>query len=422
MRIVTLITLIILTLVMIFGCSTRKNIIGEDSDLEPNVVEIKAEQGLFEYYYSYENETGNFMRNTKSITGHFRGNESITLLRFTNLPDSGFVLTEDPTLTLKIRNNYNAEGMTLRFGLIRQNWHHFFATWEQAEENIEWELSWDDQSAMEILDGLLGMVTEEDSLVITIPSVKMQDIIEGWIQEEPESYGLAIFSEVSNGRNDQYVEFYSRETTNGPILNFEYYTAETDTIIYTYERMPLQQTFINSKKPVEGYYAGEEIIIGNIVPTRSVIKLNLEEDSFDLPPNIDLKMITVNRADLIVHRKTDEDMYHFTVEPFEFYPYYLLEEFAPSETEKLPIEAENIGNFTTTVTSFFGVDAEYVSLNITPIVQAHISEIKENFGLLITSSLENKDNGFIGFYTPDSVEIEKRPYLRVIYTLPFLPE
>jgi hypothetical protein len=426
MRMVSIITLVVLLFLFVAGCSDKKNVIGDDSNLHPYYTEIKADS-LFQYFYSYENETGSFIRNDKSLTGHFRTNESITLLRFTNLPDSGFVFTEEtaPSLILPVKKHFNSEGMVLRIGIIKQFWHHFFATWENAEEDVEWEKSWDDYSAMTLLEGIEEyIVSEEDSTVVfTLPKEVLEGIIEGWTMEDPEGYGFAVYAE-DGGVADSYLEFYSRETSDGPLLSFDYYATEGDTAAVSYERMPVHQTFINSKQPVEGYYTGEELQIANIVPTRTAIKLNLFDEFFvSLSPEEDLKKITINKAELVLYKEQEEGTSHFGESRFEIFPYIIVNnEYPLEEADNLPIPVEDLQSISPTFTSVITETQDSLAVNITSIVQSHISELKPNLGFIITSSLENKDNSFIGFYPPGHLEEEKRPYLRILYTLPFIPE
>ncbi len=421
MRVVIVISILIL--ILISGCSDKKNVIGEGTDLHPYLVDIRAED-LFEYYYAYENETGNFIRNTKSIVGNFRGNESITLIRFSNLPDSNFVLQEDPQLILTMNKHYNSEGMNLRFGTISQIWDPLHVSWEKSGQDSLWHQSWDDYSNMTILEEIVQQISETDStLTVNLPMDLMTDLIQGWIKDTPETYGLAIFADLAENNNNSYVEFFSRETSDGPVLKFEYLAAPGDTTFVTYERMPIYNSFINSKQPVDGYYIEEEILVGNIVPTRSVVKLNLQSEYFNpLPEDDDLKKITVNKAELILFKQTQNEASHFAEQLFQIYPYYLINEFSPEEIGSLPIAVENMGIVNPTYTSIISETADSVAVNITSIVQSHISELKDNYGLVISSSLENKDNSFISFYPPNTLDESKKPYLRVIYTLPFEPQ
>lgn len=418
-----IITLTCLFMVLLSGCSNKKNVLGEENDHPLYLVEIGPEN-LFETYFSYENETKNYIRNNKSITGHFRGNESITLLRFANFPSSGFVLSEDAKLTLQIKSEYNSQDMVLRIGKIRQFWHHFYATWEKAEQDVEWNYDWNTYETLEIMEGIEYIVNENDSTVVfTFSKELMEDLIEEWEQEEPESFGFALFNEKAGDKpeTDKYLEFYTREHVNGPLLKFEYYPSEGDTTKVVYERMPVHNTFINSKEPAEDYFTGHEIKIGNILPTRSLLKLNLSKDFFEvLPPDGNIKMITVNKAELILFRQKEEENYHFPEMLFEIFPYSLLQDYDPYEEngKQLPVET---GDYETLVPSFTSVllkEADSVAVNITSIVQAHISEIKTNYGFLLTSPHENRDNGFVTFYGPEHVEEKKRPVLRIIYSLP----
>ena len=415
-------TLIIVAFIIIAGCSDKKNVIGDGSDIVPYMVDIDSDT-LFEqgYYYSYEDYTKPFLRNTKSLVGNFAQTEFITLLRFGNLPDSGFVITEDPELILRLKHGHNQEGMQLKLGLIKQRWEPLFATWNKAEEEVDWEDDWNDYSTITILDEIEQTVTDADSILFAIPADLMTSVIEGWVKDVPLSYGLALFA--AGNRDDNYVELYTRETADGPRLQFDYLVSVADTVSVRYDRMPIYNTFINSAHPVDGYYLENEIKIGNIVPRRGVLKFDLDHEMFaNVTDEEHLKKITVNKAELVLFRTDDENEYHFAESLFEIYPYYLLKEYAPDDLSGLPIPAEDIGIISPTFTSILRVDADSVAVNITSIIQSFVSDLKENKGIIITSSLENKDASFVGFYSPDHTEGEKRPYLRIIYTLPFIPE
>ncbi len=425
MRIVSAVSLVILVIILLAGCSDRKNVIGEESDLHPYLVEVKSDT-LFQYHYSYENKTATFLRNDKSISGSFGSNESITLLRFAGLPDSGFVVTEEPEpeLRLQIKNHYNTEGMVLRLGMVKQFWHHFSATWEYAEEDVEWKQSWDDLSTVLPLEGAEYQVSEEDSTVVfSFSRSQMQEMVEGWILPEAEGYGFAVYTDAIEGE-DAYIEFYSRETDEGPVLAYDFLETEEDTTVVSYDKMPAQQTFINSRKPVDDYYLGDDLVVGNIVPTRSLIRLNLFEEFFDpLPADGDLKKISINKAELILFRQKDEDKYHFAEPRFELFPHIVInQEYSPDDLDKLPVIVDDLETISPSFTSVISDTEDSSAVDITSIVQAHISELRDNKGFVITSSLENKDNGFISFYSQEHEDENKRPYLRILYSLPFIPE
>jgi len=416
MKIVSLISLIVLSVILIPGCSDRKNIIGEDTDIQPLVSTIPGES-LIEYSYSYQNKPSRFLRNDKSIVGNFLLNESIILYRFGSLPASGFVITEEPAeLVMNIKSQYNSDVLILRLALVKQQWNHIDATWEYAEEDVEWEEDW-----LDILD-ISNEISESDSTVVfTFHPYLMQEIAEGWIEEEPESYGLAVFASLVDNNDNRYLECWSRETADAPRLKFEYHPAEDDTTVVEYNRIPVQETFINSHIVEDGTYLGEEIVLGNIAPTRTVMKLNIEEEFFEqLPADGDLKKITVNKAELFLFRQENEENYHFAETLFEIYPYILQEEYLPEDLDETI--NENMEIVSPSYTSILNSTADSVAVNITSIVQAYISELRDNRGIVLRSSLENKDNSFVSFYSQDYQNEEKRPYLRIIYTLPFLPE
>jgi len=421
MRIVSIILVVMLMFILLSGCSNRKNVIGEDTEIQPHILTIASED-IIEYSYSYQNNPTPFLRNNKSIVGKFLHNESLTLYRFANLPDSGFVATEEPAeLVINIKSHYNSEGLILHLGLIKQQWNHIHATWEYAEEDIAWNESWIDYHNLDILE-ISNQVSESDSTVVfTFPSSLIQDIVEGWIVEERESYGLALFAETSASVDNRYLEFWSRETVDAPRLQFEYHPAADDTTVVEYNRIPIQETFINSEIIEEAQFLGEEMVLANLAPIRTVLKLNIEEEFFDpLPADGDLKKITVNKAELFLFRQENEENYHFAETLFEIYPYILQEEFIPEEFDESINDKMEV--VSPSYTSVLNSAADSVAVNITSIVQSYVSELRDNKGIVLRSSLENKDNSFVSFHNQMSPEEDKRPYLRIIYTLPFTQE
>jgi protein involved in ribonucleotide reduction len=402
---------LLITLILLGGCTDRKNIVGDDTDYVPLKTTIPADS-LISYFYSYEDSVRNYYRSEKLLVGNFQENQSITLLRFANLPDSNAVINSDAELRLTVKSHFQTEGMELKIGLINQNWNQYNATWDKADADETWDQDWADLGNLTPLD-MTYQVSEEDSTIaISIAQETISDIVSGWIQTDPVSFGFALYTENRFSRTDSYLSFKSRDTTDGPILFFEYYETEEDTTLIDFNRTAVYNTFINSQKPVAEYHQ-DKIRIANIIPTRSVFKLNIPESFFDLPAGLDLARITVNKAELVLFSSDDK---HFSESFLQLTPYLLEQEYTPDSNVIIP--KEEFLAISPTFTSGLSSTSDSVAVNVTSIVQAIVSDLKDNNGIVINSTQENFDNTYSEFETPESADPNKQPYLKIIYTLP----
>lgn len=416
-----LIILMTLTSLIFIGCSDKKNPLGQNSNLKPQVTKILSDD-LFEYAYSYENEVETYRLNSVVTIGNFRGNKSIALLRFANsaFPKTAYELTSDAKLTLSVNKHYfpTIDKTTIKIGKINESWSQNYATWMRAGKEINWKNSWNDLSTITLLDIDTEYVAEDSTFTFIIAKEVMQEIIEDLTATEPKSFGFAIFSE---SEDDNYIEAFSETSSDKyPTLSFKYQKNDGTMTEKDFKEKPLYTTTIHSKKPVEGYYLGEDFVVGNIVPTRIVMKLAYPTNAFELPDGLDTRKITINKAELVLFREKSEEASHIYKGVFQITPYSLSNEYSSDELSKLPIKNEDIRTVKPYSIKSFNSEVDSVSINITSIVQEHISELKENFGIVLTSYNENKDNSYVQFFSNESEQIDKRPYLKLIYSYPEL--
>ncbi len=416
---------------IIAGCTSKDNTVGIDGKDEiPTTFEIQSDS-LFAYYYSYSDTVGPSFPNNKLISGKFTDNTSITLLRFSNLPAEGFNITADAELKVNISGNYEAAGMPLKLALIEQNWSPREATWAKADDVTSWRVDWLNAADLEVIS--TTEVTDSDSLTFLITGDELQPIIEDWISSEPSTFGLAILTE-SNYQNG-YVEFFNKDNRDfRPELIFEF-THEDDQDEdepRLYQRPPIYNTFINSIALIDDLsYRENELLISNLPAHSMVVKLDLDHIKAKISSREEdltaeeLKRITINKADLILHIDEEKSHYSPTVLQASVRPFNLMEEFA--DRSELPIAQELtellLDNYGSTI--HFG--EEKLSINITSTLQAHISGLRENKGVVLRSTVErpdntfltaeNRDNTFIMFFNHQMTDETLRPYLKMTYTV-----
>jgi hypothetical protein len=416
-----LIILMTLTSLMFIGCSNKKNPLGQNSNLRPKVTKIFSDD-LFDYAYSYENEVENYGLNDIVTIGNFRKNKSIALIRFadSSFPKSDYELTSDAKLTFSVSKNYfpSTEKTTIKIGKINESWTQNYATWKKTSKDINWVNSWNDLSTITLLNIDTEYVAEDSTFTFIITKEVMQEIIDDLTATEPKSFGFALFSE---SEDDHYIEAFSETSLDKyPTLSFKYQKNDAMGIEKDFKEKPLYTTTIHSKSPVEGYYLGDDFAIRNIVPTRVVMKLAYPKNAFELPDGLDTRKITINKAELVLFRDKSEEASHIYKSIFQIIPYSLSSEYSNDEFSKLPIKNEDIRTVKPYSIKSFNTEVDSVSINITSIVQEHVSELQWNFGIVLASYSENKDNSYVQFFSNKSEHTDKRPYLKLIYSYPEL--
>ncbi|MFA5498927.1 MAG: hypothetical protein WC327_05205 [Candidatus Cloacimonadia bacterium] len=397
------------------SCSKQKNPLAEISKMHPKLITIKN-SSLIEYSYNFEGEIKNYRLNDVLTLGSFNDNRSIALIKFSNtsFPKKGYVLDSDGKLELTLNKFYSPENeeIPVKIGLIKEAWKSDYVTWNNSDNKNKWNSSWSDMSTITPLE-IESIISKKDStLTFTFSKDTMTEIIEGHLGSSPSIQGFALYTDLEQ---DHYIELKSQNVKEGyPTLSYNYYPKESDTKTKSAALKLIASSTIHSKEVTEGHYLNDKIKLSNIAPIRSVLKLQYPIDSFGEHSN--LKRITVNKAELILFPNKEEGASHIYNGIFQITPYILNKEYKPEDKDSLPIKEQDIKLIKPYFTKSFGTEADSVVINITSIVQQHLSGEEENYGILLASFNENKSNGYVEFYQATAEEPDKSPYLKIIYS------
>ena len=417
-RISKAIIFILIFILIIMGCTQKKNTVGVPNVNNEPIEMIISDTTYFGNFYSFEDSCRNYIGNSKLIVGTYENNEAKSLIRFTSLPDTVYQFdSENITLTLWLENSLNFE--SLEFGKLKQEWVEYLVTWEAATDSTDWE-----DDFFESLDFTFD-VEQTDSLNIEIPIEKFYSevnrsyfVIDSLIYD----YGLILYSGSSDDEN-RFIEIKSRESGTQPLLSFDYTPAEDDTS-RTFSNTVTYDTsmFLKKDGTNEDFVTFEdELIISNIQPIKMYLNFDISDsvfiaDSSGIETNYDYTMMTINKAEIILSVKDSTEFTYPLETSFTLFPYLVTSEdpqipFAYSEDYEYIYGSLN--------SSGSSADTEFI-IDITKIVQVITSGENENNGILIKSTKENKDFSFIDFGT--KFDEGKEPKIRIIYTPPIFED
>lgn len=289
---------------------------------------------------------------------------------------------------------------------ITKTWNENQAGWENNTNTSQWENEGADFDTEEITSFFIQK-TRLDSVIVNLPS----SIIEYWIENDSLNYGL-LLKEKYPQRNTQFVELYSTETYSNitaPILEFDY-EKENGTSA-TYKSRAYQDTFIhNASQFTEIDH--DVLSLWNIEPKAIAIKINLPIESFiEIDQNIsnedDMRHVTINRADLVL-TKTDEDF------PFTNAKHKVTTYFLNSDLDNQSYFDK--GNLLIAHTTTDTLKNNTLNLNITAPVQAYVSKLKPNNGLIIKSDYQGMDFSRINFFGMNAENTENQPKINIKFS------
>ncbi len=398
----------IILLISILGCTQKKNSIGYPGDGPQPKEIIISDTIFFGNFYSFEDSCRNFNYNSKLLLGKYRNTQVFTLLKFTTFPDTVFEFLSDITLTLYKRSELNFSDPEIKIGKITEYWNSNETTWFAATDTTDWINEgnfWE-----EITD--IDFAIEADSINIRIP----ENIITGWIEEDSLNYGLVIFSE----EDSSFVELYSSNESDaeksGPVLSF-YRETEEDTTTVFFDECDFD-TFIYSSD--QDFNTFDQLLISNIQPVKMFMEFDISDsvffnaDSSEIENANDYKWMTINKAELIL--QVEENETYLSDPEISIRPYLVL-----NENPSIPFAYETDYEYIAASTVDTLSNNEY-KIDITDFVQEITSGQKDNFGILLKSTNENKDFSHLRFADKNNIDEAKRPKVKIIYTPPYLDD
>jgi hypothetical protein len=402
----TILMVAMLMTLFFMGCTNKSNPVGSDwSHIRP----ASITDTLFTNHFSYTTAfklTGNEQR---LVIGSYDQKQAKALIQFSSFPDSIYQVVGTPKLSLVVQKRFSITPLTLHFGKVVQNWSESQATWTNAYSDTTWQASYVTTSGIVDFSDIPDTIeVGGDTLHIDIPASTIQN----WKTPGITGFTLQISTEQAN-----YLEVRSTESLYAPKLVFSYKKSAADTTTYSYEHSALNDSFI--LQDTNSQLTSENLILRDISPTRLFMKFNIpgslftyNGDSGDTLSSIDLKHMTINKAELVL--KVKDNPYYGNSATFMATVYR-----AKSPITNMAVITDDDMEFITyTPITTTSPGLGTVSINFTPVMQAFTSGVKQNNGIIIRLSTENQDYSKVEFYGMTESDLSKRPKINIIYTPP----
>jgi hypothetical protein len=413
---------------LLFACTRKKNQVGvPDSGIIP--IECHVTTQKLSRFYSFEDSLSTADSN-KLTCGNFKSITSYSLIKFLQMPDSTNNV-ENVNLKMIIKNSHEFEESNLKIGKLQTFWKENKATWHIASDSTTWNS--DTFSEADYEEIAITHNLQSDTLLISLPN----EIVLNWIAQDSTNFGLVFYMEPYT--DNTFVEFFSTETTSFPILTFDYFHAQQDSMVsFTSSNNLASDTVIYKRDEAVQLIEGE-LRLANMFPTRMYLKFDITADMFinpvlseiDFLGNIDtgiytehdFKRMNIIKAELVLTRKIENDY----LLRGDLRPYLVVDERLHSENVELPITYPDDYILYGKSTNINELQFQH-KIDITTIVQTLTSGnydnsgdtfLYENQGFIIKSTNDNYDLQYLDFYTSTAENEAYRPYLKIIYIPPF---
>lgn len=376
---------IILTLLLISSCSQKKNFLGFEEEIENKIITDTLSNSV-NFIKSYVDSTSNYQSNTKLIVGKFNGVEVRSLLKFKNLPDSAWVdsTTINSCEIIIIKKLLFDTDFNIKVYKVIKDW---------KENTVVKDSLWNEYDNLNVL---AEFSTSQDTIIFNIEI----DTLKNWIESDSTNFGIML--KCDGNLENNFVEFYSSETSNYPYLKISYIDSSGTDTTKTYTVS--EDTFIGYD---ENFYYTEILnfpIIQNLYPTRTIFSFCMDSLINLLEDTSDSSKITINKA-AIIFDSTMIDSAFVSDSYLEVKPYYI------SDTTNI-----NYEHITGSKASKFYKDDQTLEINVSGIIQGYLRGELENNQFLIKSTTENKDFSYLKFCE------DIKPLMKIIYTKPILVE
>lgn len=376
-----------MTCILFTACNNKNSLVGFPSS-HINTYEVTIPDSCFEIAYSWGDSIKPYSSNTKLLLGNYDNIEARPMIKFGSIPGS-ITVTGTPKLYLKVNNKENCSAITFSIFKISKDWDQNLATWLSNDTDETWNSNGGDYNPQFVLNNVL-VDANTDTLEIDLPV----SLIQSWSDADSSNYGIMLIQNINS--NNQYVEFYSANSSSlGPRLKFEY-TSGTNTETKTYNKYAASDCFIHSKTDRITQIDTNNLSIWNIPAKALAFKVNLPWQLFNqagaanIQSENDLKLVTINRANLVLTSKNDN--IPNTIKRFSLYTY-----FSNSAILNNPNYFESTG-LTYAQSTIDSLSSNQLSINVTPLMQGYVSKKKVNNGFVVKSAYANMDFSRENFY------------------------
>ncbi len=398
-------SLIVLAVMMLSGCTKKNNLTGNNWS-DTHALECNDKTGLISGY-SFPAETLSITsgREIKLLAGNYGGATSIAYLRWTGLPASSTLTFEDEDscyveLNLLKRSPLSRNPLKLQLYKVNKAWNDTLSTITEADLSII-------PNAEYTVDDTISIVGKQVKLYLPFSAIRPWEST-----ADSTGWNLAI-----KAVNEGWVEIASAEVSSGAKMFIKYKTDSDATSFSTYSSLPSKDSFLLDAPLAT---ASPSWKIDNLTSRRMFVQFNPTTTLFkDIDgtqlDSLSIRRLTINKATLVLHVK--DNSYYTGASTFSLFPFNVVSD---SNTALTPLVSGDYETITYTTSSLGLVVGDSIEIDITPIVQAYTSGDKPPKGIMIQSSQERQNFGYLEFWDCFTADVTKQPYVRIKYTPPFL--
>jgi hypothetical protein len=415
-----LIFALLASLIMLTGCTKKDNLTGTNwADLSMQSFEDAS--GIITGHSFPADSLISVSTNRKNLlVGNWQGSSAKSILRFTNLP-------ADSTLAAyhEIRELYLdlilQRSSRIERGPVTLNFYKVNSGWAASPDTLSFEDYTHIPQATTVID---RQITASDTVSVPLP----YSLIQAW-QADADSTGLNILI-MADDAIDGFVEIKLSTANDGSKIRYQYKEYPSDESYKDFSRYAALNAYSFSHPEVDP--SPGQWKLSNFAPQRIYVDLQPDfamfKDQYGQSlVGDDLKRVSINSAELVLFIKDDLPNYKNT---FSYNVSAFLLKERPEAGSIIPTLDMYTPEFISSLVSIVNTASDSLVVNITPIIQAYVSEktfsddtVVEPQGIVIMSNFERKDFGEVEFYHPitdAAAPAEKQAYIRVKYTPPFL--
>jgi len=399
--------LLLTALLLALGACTRKdNLTGTNwSDVEAIIIEDAAS---LEGGFSFAPDTLVSIKTGRKslLVGNWQGSHASSLIRFSGLPTETILDTystlQDARLDLVVLRRDSVTRNPLNLKIYKVN-----RTFTDPDSLLATDYEY-------VADAVVpATIASSDTISVDLAP----ELIKNW-QTDADSTGLNFLIAPEDGV-EGFAELRLGGTSQGSKLSYTYKaTAEAEDAEFgSYSSLETYSFSHPGTTP-----SADTWRLSNFNPQRMYVDIQPQYTLYkDNDGNIlsedDLKRVNINKAELVLFIDKDKANLH---NAHSYYVNALLVKEKPEAPETIDTSNMEAITFAYPLISSAQHDADSLSVNLTPIIQAYTSGKKEAKGIVIMSNYERKDFGEIEFHHPESAPSGKTPYIRVKYTPPYL--
>jgi len=407
-------------ILMLAGCTKKDNLTGTNwSELEATI--IRDNNAVVSGYSFAADSLDSMLTKRKALlVGRWNGSEAQSILRFTNLLDEEDIQALHDIRNIKLElvlnrsSLHDANPVKLKFYQVKGEYR------ENPFEIPETELFEISQAAF-TLD---HTVISSDTLRLDLPYALLQN----W-QTDADTTGLNIVIKASDeaGFGDGFVDIRLTSGNVGSKISYEFKNTSSEESYSTFTRYAGKNDYFLNH--TEAPLSPGAWRISNYRPQRMYVDFEPDMTVFrDMDGNImateDLKRVSVNKAEMVLFVNKQHPSMRNAI-TYEVAP--LLIKNRPETPAVIATTDMFRPEFFMPLNSYVGWEADSLVVDITPVMQAYVSQktfadgtVITPQGIVLMSGFERKDFGELEFYHPLTAPEGKKPYIRIKYTPPFL--